>query len=94
MIAKTIARQIGNQALTMIGAKNLVNLGNGLSLKVGRNSKGVNYLKIVLEPNDTYTMTAYALRNMTPKVKGEMSGLYFDQLRPAIEQLTGMYTRL
>jgi hypothetical protein len=94
MIAKTIARQIGNQALVMIGAKNLIDTGNGLLLKVGRNAKGVNYLKIILDANDTYTMSAFSTRGIKITPKGEMSGLYNDQLNTAIESLTGMYTRL
>lgn len=93
-VAKTIAQQIGNQALTMIGAKRFVDAGNGLIFKVGRNSKSVNTIKIILNDSDTYTMSAYSIRGITIKPKGELSGLYFDQLNAGIESLTNMYTKL
>jgi hypothetical protein len=94
MIAQTIARQIGTKALFMIGAKRLLDAGNGLAFKVGRNAKGVNYIKIILETSDTYTMQAYSARGIDLKLKKELTGVYCDQLNTGIETLTGMFTRL
>lgn len=93
-IAQTIANQIGNGALYMIGAKNLLAHDDGLSFRVGRNSKSVNYVKITLNSMDTYDVEYGYIRGMNYTVRNNESGLYFDMLRDSIERNTGLYTSL
>jgi len=86
--------QIGNQALFMLGAKDLTRSRDSLSFRVGRNSKGVNVIKITLAPDDTYSIEAVSIRKLKLTIKGELEGVYADALRGALETLTGMRTRL
>jgi len=92
-IAKTIANQIGNPALFMLGAKNLIDHGDALSFRV-RGSKAVNYIKITLTPADLYTMEFGKVWGSKYTVKNVEDGMYFDMLRDAIERNTGLYTSL
>jgi hypothetical protein len=90
-IGKTIAAQIGKKALFMIGAKNLIDTGKGLSFKVMRNAKAISYVRITLNAMDTYDVE-YLGR--TGKVKANDNGLYWDMLRNSIETNTELYTSL
>ena len=92
--ASTTLSQIGRGALFMLGAKGFGYGPNGLGFRVGRNSKGVNYVMIKLDDNDTYTVTAKSVRGIKITDKGQMSGVYCDQLNSALTSLTSMYTRL
>lgn len=93
-IANTIKEQIGHRALYMIGAKNLLDHGDALSFKIGRNSKSVNYIKITLTPADLYDITFSWVTKNGEKVRSSEDGIYFDMLKGAIERNTGMYTSL
>lgn len=93
-VANTIKKQLGNKALVMIGAKNLAGGDKYLSFRIGRNSKGVNYVKITLTSMDLYDVEFGAIRGTNYKVKKEVKGIYADQLHKAIEDNTGMYTSL
>lgn len=93
-IAQTISNQIGGSALYMIGAKNLVAHEDGLSFRIGRNSKSVNYIKITLTSADLYDIEFGYIRGTTYKVRSSEEGLYFDMLRSSIERNTGLYTSL
>ena len=93
-VAKTIQKQLGGKALYMLGAKNLVGGDNYLSFRIGRNSKGVNYVKITLNPKDLYDVEFGAVRGMNYKVKSVVKDIYADMLHKAIEDHTGMYTSL
>jgi len=100
--ATTILQQIGGKALYMIGAKGkpMIALENGVIFKVGRNSKRVNKIKILLNAMDTYDIeywyNAFSLKTYTDKSKliSEDKGIYFDGLRGSIERNTGLYTSL
>jgi len=93
-VAKTISKQLGNKALTMMGAKNLVAGKNDLSFRIGRNSKGVNYVKITLNSMDTYDVEFGNIRGMNYKIKKAVDGVYVDNLHDVIEKNTGMYLSL
>jgi hypothetical protein len=66
MIAQTILRQLGgNKLAAMTGAKNFLDLGNGLSFRVPNNRSGApNYVKITLDPSDTYRVEFARVRGM------------------------------
>lgn len=93
-VAKTIQKQLGGKALYMMGAKNLVGGKDNLSFRIGRNSKGVNYIKITLTGMDLYDVEFGNIRGMNYKVKKEVTGIYADMLHKTIEDNTGMYLSL
>ena len=96
-IAETIRQQIGRKALFMLGAKNLIDVGNGLSFRV-RGSRTVNYIAIELDAGtDTYSVrTAKIGRAPNFKVSNDQTAtfIYADQLHSLIESTTGLRTSL
>jgi len=99
-VANTIAQQLGF-ALRMIGAKNLLAHQDGLSFRIGRNSSGINHIKITLDPSDTYSMTFTKVPSTRqlcagkePKTVASVSGVYVDAMKRVIESNTGLYTSL
>ena len=96
-IARTILAQLGNLALSMLGSKNLVDLGDGLSFRV-RGSKRANYVEIRLDAGRDLYNVAIKKIGRAPGFKitdvAEHEGIYVDQLHELIERDTGLYTRM
>ena len=96
-ICKTIIAQLGNLTLSMLGAKSLLDLGNGLSFRV-RGSRSVNYIAIELDAGtDTYSVrTAKIGRAPSYQISNDntLDGVYVDQLHTTIEGATGLATSL
>ena len=93
-VAQIIADQLGQRTLYMIGASRLVGAKNSLMFKVGRNANKVTHLRITLDPSDTYTVEALAIRGISIVTKGKATDVYVDSLHRTIESLTGLRTRL
>ncbi len=93
-VANTIKKQLGHKAAVMMGAKNFVGGDNYLSFRIGRNAKGINYIKITLTSMDLYDIEFGSIRGMNYKVKYEAKGIYADMMHDVIEQNTGMYLSL
>ena len=95
-VAKTILEQLGgNKFRVMTGAKNLLNTGDGLAMKIGRNSSNSNYLKITLNSMDLYDMKFAKLTRMGElKSVKEYDNVYNDMLTDVFTKHTGMYTSL
>ena len=98
-MSQTIADQIGSRAFFMLGAakKPLVAIENGLQFGVGRNAKSVTHVRIVLTPDDLYTVefsNVSMRRAEMVKILETVEGVYADQLRAVIETGTGLYTSL
>ena len=55
MIARIIAGQLGGNALALLGAHTLVDIGDGLQFRI-QGSESVNLIQIILDPCDTYTV--------------------------------------
>ena len=93
-VARTIQLQLGF-ALRMLGAKDLADHGDALSFKI-RGSKKVNYIKVTLDPSDTYNVSFKKVtrRGLNVKDVSDHSGIYVDGLKPLIERVTGLYTSL
>ena len=95
-VAKTILEQLGgNKFATMTGAKNFVDWGDAVALRIGRNKTSSNYLKITLNMMDLYDVR---FSRVSPK-GGERSvteynNIFNDQLVEVFEKHTGMYTKL
>jgi hypothetical protein len=94
-VAQTIIAQLGNLALSMLGANSLVDLGNGLRFKI-KGCRKINTVGIELKGDDTYSVTFEKVtqRGLKRKVVAEFANVYFDQLHAVIESTTGLYTRL
>ena len=95
-VAKTILEQLGgNQFRMMTGAKNLVDCGDALAMKIGRNSSNSNYLKITLNSMDLYDMEFCKLTKMGEKKSvTEYNNVYNDLMKGTFTAHTGMYTSL
>lgn len=93
-VASIIAQQIGHKALFMIGAKNLCAGKDRLVMKIGRNVKGWNYLRIVLNGLDLYDMTFQRIRSCKIADEITVNNIYCDQLCDVIESHTGLRTSL
>ena len=110
-VARTIFDQLGgNKFIAMTGAKNLVGGDDYLSMKIGKNASGANYLKITLKPLDWYELefTKYTKHKIkfdhNNKVIGytpdkletikTIDGVYCDQLQEVFTSVTGMNTYL
>ena len=93
-IAETILQQLGGgrRLVMMVGAYNFVVVENGVAFKI-KNAKA-NYIKIKLNSKDLYDLEVGRIRGTTYKVVTKKDDLYFDMLKPAIEQATGMYLSL
>ena len=96
-IAATIQSQIGNGALFMLGAKNLIDHGDGLSFRI-RGSKKVNYIKITLDDyRDLYDIEFKKI-GRAPNYRiddvGGFQCIGADQLHNLIHITTGLDVRL
>ncbi|MDP3939039.1 MAG: hypothetical protein Q8R92_13020, partial [Deltaproteobacteria bacterium] len=99
-VAATILRQLGGagRLSAMIGAHTFLDHGDGLSFKLklkGKRGAG-NYVKVTLDPSDTYTVSFAQItrRGLDVTRTGEYSGVYASALRPTIEQHLGLYMSL
>jgi len=68
-ISKTIRKQIGVANLMACGAREFKLLGfdspkKGVQFRVNHSARR-QYVKVVLEPNDTYTVITYRLKRVT-----------------------------
>lgn len=95
-VAKTILSQLGgNKFRVMTGAKNFLDHGNALSMRIGRNSSNSNYLKVSLNSMDLYDVHFSKLtRKFEEKSVKEYNDVYADSLVEIFESHTGMYTKL
>jgi len=94
-IAKEILAQLGgNRFIVMTGAKHLTSTLKGLHFKIGRNDQGINWVRIVLDDSDTYTMEFLKIRVEKNTVVKEYSNVYCDQLQKMFTAATGLRTHL
>ena len=95
-VATTILNQLGgNKFRVMTGAKNFLDHGNALSMRIGRNSSNSNYLKITLNDSDLYDVRFSKVTKMgEEKSVREFNDVYNDMLVEIFESHTGMYTSL
>ena len=92
---ETLKQLGGNKFIAMTGAKNFAVGPKGMGFKIGRNSKGVNYVRIDLDRGkDLYNMEFIQMRAGKLKVKSKVKGVYNDQLQKMFTKHTGMYTSL
>jgi len=88
--AETLKQLGGNKFIMMTGAKNFGFGKDGLSFKIGRNAKAVNYVVIDLNGKDLYDMKFQKGTRVLKKV----NDVYGDQLQKMFTKYTGMCTSL
>lgn len=95
-VAKTILYQLGaHQFLAMTGARDLLSHEDALSLKLPRGAfAGINYVKIVLDPSDTYTVTFSKVHGLKVTEVACETGLQADALQRTFTEHTGLDTHL
>lgn len=94
IVAQTIIKQMGGpRRLKMFtGAYNFGLRQNGVAFRI-KNRK-VNTIIIDLNAKDLYDMTFVRIRGIDHTTIKEYNDLYFDQLVPMFEHVTGMYLTL
>jgi hypothetical protein len=89
--ARTIAHQLGSQALLLMGTKQLIDSDNALLIKVGRNPKSVSYVKIELNAGDLYDVTSSRVRASKITTVATNKDVFVGDLHATIENQTGLY---
>lgn len=93
--AETLKQLGGNRFIAMTGAKHFGVGPNGMSFKIGRNSKRVNHVTIDYDRGrDLYNMKFDWVTIKGIKNKKTLKGIYADQLQDMFTKYTGMYTSL
>lgn len=95
-IAQTILQQLGgNKFLAMTGAKQLVDLGNGLQFAIGRGAKNkANKVVITLTGADLYDVRFVSIRQFNITERGTVEMVYADRLAAVFTEQTGFDTHL
>lgn len=93
-ISMTIAKQIGNKALMMIGTKNIFEIDNGLMIKHSCRGSKTNVIKITLNGSDLYDMEFIKTHGAKINTIAKEEDIYCDMLCDMIEKHSGLYTHL
>ena len=96
-IAKTILQQLGGNKFTMMtGAKDLIAGEDYFAFKLpSRFAKnGINYVKIILKPSDTYTIEFKKCiwSRVTCQDIEISTDIYCDALQQEFTRITGLHT--
>jgi hypothetical protein len=92
-IGQTILDQLGGgQFVVMTGAKQLVGIESGLMFKLPARFalNGINKIRIVLDPSDTYTVEAFRMRGIDHTRVATVNGIYAENLRQTFTTITGL----
>ena len=93
--AAIILKQIGgNKFIAMTGAKGFAFSDKYMSFKIGKNSKGINFVRIGHNAKDLYDMEFGFVSVRGIKVKKKVKDVYADMLGTMFEKYTGMRTSL
>jgi len=96
--ADVILEQLGgNKFMAMTGAYALVATKNGLSFKLPNGTEaGINYVSVMLDPDDTYSLSFQRWRWKTLEKVSEtrVEGIYNANLRAVFTMHTGLDTSL
>jgi hypothetical protein len=92
-VANTLRDQLGRVTLAMLGASHLVGSSDGLQFFI-KGSRKVNLIRIVLSPDDTYTVEFWKGRGVNLRKVAEHNNIYVDQLHEVIAHETGLLTRM
>ena len=95
-IAQTILAQLGgNRFVAMTGARNLMAIESGLTLKLGKGAHdGITHLTITLDADDSYTVLFQKVRGTKVAEITKHVGVYADMLTDVFYNATGFLTSL
>ena len=95
-VANEIYRQLGgNKFAVMTGAKNFIDIENGIRMKIGRNKTNHNWMEVTVNSLDLYDVAFAKLTKLGErKSLKEYNNVYNDSLVELFETHTGMYTKL
>ena len=95
-VANEIYRQLGgNKFAVMTGAKNFIDIENGIRMKIGRNKTNHNWMEVTINSLDLYDVAFAKLTKLGErKSLKEYNNVYNDSLVELFETHTGMYTKL
>jgi len=90
----TIINQLGgNKFVAMTGAT-FFSKGQNTLISKFKGSKIANIMYITLDADDTYTVKICKFRGLNETTVKELSGVYFDMLKPIFENTTKLRTSL
>lgn len=91
-----IAQLGGNKFRAMTGAKDFLSFKNGLGFKLPTRfaKSGINYVKIILTPDDLYTITFIKYRGIKATTVCECEGVFAEDLQRVFTEKTGLDTHL
>ena len=93
--AAELLKQLGgNKFIAMTGAKGFAFSDKYASFKIGRNSKGINFVRIGHNAKDLYDMEFGFVSVKGIKVKKKVKDVYADMLGTIFTKYTGMRTSL
>ena len=93
--AAILLKQLGgNRFIAMTGAKGFAFSDKYMSFKIGRNSKGINFVRIGHNAKDLYDMEFGFVSVKGIKVKKKVKDVYADMLGQIFKKHTGMNVRL
>ena len=93
-VANTILQQLGGgRFIAMTGARLFCGDNTSLQFSIPT-AKGINKVRIVLDPSDTYTVEFYNLRGTKITKKAAVNDIYAEDLCDVFEDHTGLYTSL
>lgn len=78
----------------MIGANNFSYDEKGTLKFMFRGCQKANFLEVILNPDDTYTMVFGKITSLDKKEVGRFEGVYWKQLKLVFEAETGLYLSL
>ncbi len=94
-VAQTILEQLGGgRFVAMTGARDFFGTKDSLTFKIGTNARGVNLVRILLEPSDTYRMEFYRVKKSTADLLTAFDDVYWEDLQRFFSETTGLYTSL
>jgi hypothetical protein len=98
-VANTILEQLGGRKfIAMTGARNILGDGNSVSFRLpgagGFCKNGINYVKITLDPSNTYAVQFSRIRGRQVKSVDVVSDIYADALRDIFTSVTGLAVSL
>jgi hypothetical protein len=95
-IGRIILRQLGGRFIAMTGAKDLIDLGNGIQMTLpatmtkNRGSK----LRITLNGDDLYDIEFGKIVRLEYRVLERLESVFVGDMHRLIEDMTGLATRL
>lgn len=96
-IASTILEQLGGQRfVALVGARSPAAIKNGLAFRLPSYLalKGINAVRITLDPSDTYTVEFSKIRGTQFVEVSKFDGIYADGLAALFTAETGLFTVL